>query len=116
MRPAGSLLCLFLVAGCAGGTDAALTARDATSKVAVKDGALSRLAQTQLRSVGQAAQAWAAAHGGDMTGFADDLRTSQPSVASTILNITDASVTVATGTGQCFTQALPAGPPVVTAC
>jgi len=116
MRATGSLLCLLLVTGCAGGTDAALTAQDAKSKLAVKDGALGRLAQTQLTIVAQAAQAWAAAHGGDMTGFADDLRTTQPSVVSTTLDLTDTSVTVATGAGQCLTAALPAGAPVSPPC
>jgi hypothetical protein len=116
MRITGPVLCLLLVSGCAGGTDAALTGKDASSKLAVKDGALARLAQTQLTVVKQAAQAWAAEHGGVMTGFADDLRTSQPSVASTMVELADTSVTVAVAGGQCLTLQLPAGSPVAAAC
>ncbi|HUR51603.1 MAG TPA: hypothetical protein VMZ11_05730 [Mycobacteriales bacterium] len=116
MRPTRALLCLALVSGCAAGTDGALTAEDAKSKLAVKDGALSRLAQTQLTVIRTAATAWAAEHGGVMTGFADDLRATQPSVASTAAELTDTSVTVAVGTGQCLVEQLPAGSPVPTAC
>jgi hypothetical protein len=116
MRATGPLLCLLLVSGCGMGTDAALTAQDATSKLALKDGALGRLGQTQLTLVSQAAQQWAAAHGGVMTGFADDLRTSQPSVVSTLVDLSDTTAAVATGAGQCLVVQLPAGLPVATAC
>jgi hypothetical protein len=116
MRHVSTLLGLLLVAGCSAGADGALTAEDAKSKLAVKDGALSRLAQTQLTVVRQAAQAWAASHGGDMTGFADDLRSAQPSVASTAADVTDTSVTFALGNNQCLLAQLPAGAPVTTAC
>jgi hypothetical protein len=116
MRTVGPLLALALVAGCSAGTDAALTAQDATSKLAAKNGALSRLADTQLTVIRQAAQTWAAAHGGDMTGFADDLRTTQPSVASTAADLSDTSVTLAVGNGQCLVTQLPAGSPDTTAC
>jgi hypothetical protein len=116
MRSAAALLCLVLASGCAGGTDAALTAEDAKSKLAVKDGALARLAQTQLTDVTQQAQAWAAAHGGQMEGFTDDLRTTQPSVASTAADLTDTSVTFALGNGHCLTAALPSGAQADVAC
>jgi hypothetical protein len=112
----GLPLGLLLVSGCAGGTDAALTAQDATSKLAVKNGALSRLADTQLTVIRQAAQVWSAAHGGDMTGFADDLRTTQPSVASAAADLEDTAVTMALGNGRCTVTQLPAGAPVTTAC
>ena len=116
MRATGPVLCLLLVSGCAGGADAALTAQDAKSKLAVKDGALTQLAQTELTVITQQAQTWAATHGGVMTGFAEDLQTSQPSVASTATTLTDTAVTVAVGNGQCLSAVLPAGPPTTVAC
>lgn len=119
MRAALRLVCPavgLLLAGCAGGTDAALTAQDATSKLAVKNRALSRLAGTQLTVIRTAAQAWAAAHGGDMTGFADDLRAMQPSAASAATALTDTSAAVAVGNGQCLVAQLPAGAPVTSSC
>jgi hypothetical protein len=111
-----ALLCLVLATGCAGGADAALTAEDAKSKLAVKDNALTRLAQTQLSVIAQQAQQWSATHGGSMAGFADDLRTSQPSAVATAVELTDTSVTVAAGPGQCLTAALPAGAAAPVAC
>lgn len=116
MRATGALICLLLTAGCAGGTDAALTAQDAKSKLAVKDGALARLAQTQLTVITQQAQVWSASHGGVMTGFADDLRMSQPTAASTAVLLTDTQVTLPVGNGQCLTAALPGGAPTSSAC
>ncbi len=116
MRRHAALLCLLLATGCAGGTEASLTAQDAQSALAAKNGALSRLAQTQLGLVSQAAQVWSSAHGGDMTGFADDLRTSQPSVAAAAVQLSDTSVTVMVGGGQCLTAQLPAGAPAPSAC
>jgi hypothetical protein len=116
MRSAAALLCLVLVSACAPGTGAALTAEDAKSKLAVKDGALGRLASAQLSVVTQQAQAWAAAHGGQMEGFSDDLRTTQPSVASTAADLTDTSVTFALGNGHCLTAALPSGAQADVAC
>lgn len=113
LRPA---LGLLLVTGCSAGTSAALTAQDAKSALAAKNGALSQLASTQLTVIRSAAQTWSAEHGGDMTGFADDLRTSQPSVVSTTASLTDTSVTMALGNGQCLVAQLPAGAPVNTAC
>jgi hypothetical protein len=112
----GAILAAGCLAGCSAGTDAALTAQDAKSKLAVKNGALARLADTQLTVVRSAAQTWAATHGGDMTGFADDLRTTQPSVASTAADLADTSVTFALGNNQCLVAQLPAGAPVTTAC
>jgi hypothetical protein len=116
MRVTGPVLCLLLVSGCAGGADAALTGQDAKSKLAVKDNALTRLAQTQLTVITQQAQTWAAEHGGSMAGFADDLRSTQPSVVSTTLELTDTSVTLAVGSGQCLSAVLPSGPPTSVAC
>jgi hypothetical protein len=116
VRAARPLLCLLLASGCGLGTSATLTAQDAQSALSAKDGALGRLSQTQLALVVQAAQQWSAAHGGAMTGFADDLRTSQPSVASTLVDLTDSSATIAVGGSQCVTAQLPAGTQVSVAC
>ena len=116
MRPLRAVLVLMLAAGCSGGTDAALTAQDATSALTVKNGALSQLAESRLTLIRQAAQSWAAAHAGDMTGFAEDFRTEQPSVASTAATLTDTSVTVTVSQGQCLLTQLPAGSPVPIAC
>jgi hypothetical protein len=116
MRPTVPLLCLVLASGCGLGTEATLTAQDAQSALSAKDGALGRLSQTQLTLVVQAAQQWSAAHGGVMAGFADDLRTSQPSVVSTLVGLTDASATVAVGGNQCVTAQLPAGTQTSAAC
>ncbi len=116
MRPVVPLLCLLLSSGCAAGTDAALTGQDAKSKLAVKDRALGQLAATQLAVVVQQAQAWSAAHGGSMAGFAEDLRTNQPSVAGPATVLTDTSVSIAEGTGSCLTAALPAGAAATTTC
>ena len=108
--------CAFLLSGCAGGTDAALTAQDATSKLAVKDRAVSQLATTELTVIVAQAQVWAAAHGGSMAGFAADLQDTQPSVASSAKVLTDVSASVALGDGRCLTAALPAGPPAAAPC
>ena len=116
MRSAGALICLLLASGCAGGTDAALTAQDAKSKLAVKDGALTRLAQTQLTVITTQAQIWSASHGGVMTGFADDLRMTQPSAASTAVSLSDTAVTLPVGNGQCLSAALPGGAATSIAC
>jgi hypothetical protein len=116
MRRLGLVVCVALAAGCSGGTDAALTAQDAKSKLAVKDNALARLAQTQLTVVSQQAQAWAASHGGDMTGFADELRMSQPSLVASVTTVTDTSASVVVGAGRCLTVTLPAGSPTQVAC
>ena len=110
------LLCAVLASGCGLSTDAALTAQDAQSALSAKDGALGRLSQTQLTLVVQAAQQWSAAHGGLMAGFADDLRSSQPSVASTLVDLTDGTATIAVGGNQCVTAQLPAGNQVAAAC
>ncbi|MDP9183297.1 MAG: hypothetical protein M3P04_11040, partial [Actinomycetota bacterium] len=69
-----------------------------------------------LTVITQQAQAWAAEHGGVMTGFADDLRTSQPSVAGTAVALSDTAVTLPMGNGQCLTAALPAGAAKPTPC
>ena len=116
MRVARPLLCVLLVSGCGMGTDAALTTNDAQSAMAAKNGALGRLSQTQLTLVVQAAQQWSAAHGGVMTGFADDLRSSQPSVVSTLVDLTDTTATIAVGGNQCATAQLPAGTQATGTC
>jgi hypothetical protein len=116
VRLTSPLLCALLVSGCGLGTDAALTAQDAQSALSAKDGALGRLTQTQLTLVVQAAQQWSAAHGGVLAGFADDLRSSQPSVASTLVDLTDGTATIAVGGKQCVTAQLPAGTQVAAAC
>lgn len=116
MRPVVTAVCALLLSGCAGGADAALTAQDAASNLAVKDRAVTRLATTELTIIAQQARAWAAANGGSMVGFAADLTASQPSVASAAAVLTDASVSVAIGGGRCLSATLPAGPPVTAAC
>ena len=115
-RVATAVICVLLLSGCAGGADAALTGQDAKSKLAVKDRAVTQLATTELTVITQQAQAWAAANGGSMVGFAADLRASQPSVASRTAALTDTSVSVAAGDGRCLTATLPTGPPVTAAC
>lgn len=116
MRPVAIFTCALLLTGCAGGTSAALSGQDAKSKLAVKDHALTSFATSELTVIVQAAQAWSAAHGGVMTGFAADLQQSQPSVASTALVLTDTSASVATGSGQCVTATLPQGATTAHAC
>jgi hypothetical protein len=116
VRAARPLLCVLLVSGCGLGTDAALTAQDATSALSAKNGALGRLSQTQLTLVVTAAAQWSASHGGAMAGFADDLRTTQPSVVSTLVDLTDTTATIAVGGNQCVTAQLPAGTQAATAC
>ena len=116
MRAAGPLLCLLLASGCGLGTDAALTSQDAQSALSAKGGALGRLSQSQLALVVQAAQVWSTGHAGDMTGFADDLRSSQPLVASTMVELTDTSATIAVGGNQCATAQLPAGTQATATC
>ena len=108
-------LCVVALAGCAVGTDAALTAQDAQSKLGVKDRALTQLATTELRAITTAAQSWLAANG-SMAGFAADLTATQPSVASTAKVLTDSSASVATGDGRCLTSPLPSGPTTLAAC
>lgn len=116
MRPVVTAVCVLLLSGCAGGTDAALTGQDAKSGLAVKDRAVTQLATTELTIITQQAQEWSAANGGSMVGFAANLQTTQPSVASTASVLTDTSVSVATGDGQCLTATLPAGRPTAAAC
>ena len=115
MRAVGPLLCLALLSGCAGGTDAALTAQDAKSKIAVKDSALTRLASGQLTAITQAANAWLAENG-SMAGFADDLRANQPTLAAAAVELTDASANVAVSPGHCLAAALPSGPQEPVTC
>lgn len=116
MRLVVATSCALLLSSCAGGTDAALTAQDAKSKLAVKDRAVSQLATTELAVIVQQAQSWAAGHAGSMAGFAVDLQDTQPSVASTAKVLTDLSVSVAVGDGRCLTANLPAGASVVVSC
>jgi hypothetical protein len=113
VRATAPLLCLLL-SGCAAA--GSLTAEDAKSSLAAKDNVLSRLSQSELTPVVQAAQQWSAGHGGDMTGFAVELRSTQPSVTSALLDLTDVSATVSAGVGQCLTAQLPSGAQAKAAC
>lgn len=116
MRVGPVVAAVFLVSGCSLGTDAALTGQDAKSAIGAKNSAFQRLASTELTTISQEAQAWAAAHGGSMAGFSDDLRTSQPSLAATAVVLTDAQVSLPLQNGQCLTVMLPAGAPTPTPC
>lgn len=115
MRRVALLSCVLLLPGCAAGTDGALTAQDAKSKLAVKDHAFTALATAELRPISDAAQQWVAANG-SMAGFAANLRETQPSVAVSAAVLTDAEASVSLGAGQCLTVMLPAGQPTSTAC
>jgi spore germination cell wall hydrolase CwlJ-like protein len=116
MRSVVTAACVLLLSGCAGGTDAALTGQDAKNKLGVKDRALSQLAATQVTAITQRAVEWSAANGGSMAGFAADLQATQPSVASSAKVLTDTSVAVSIGTGQCLIATLPTGRPTTAAC
>jgi hypothetical protein len=116
MRPVVTAVCVLLLSGCAGGTDAALTAQDAKHQLGVKDRALTQFATAELTAITQSAVQWAAANGGSMAGFAADLQNTQPSVASTAKVLTDTSASVSIGTGQCLVATLPSGRPTTAAC
>ncbi len=109
-------LLMFALSGCAAGADGVVAAKDAQSGLAVKDRAVAALARTQITAVEQQAQAYAAAHGGLMEGFAADLRASQPTVAASYVALDDTSLSIAVGPGQCLVATLPAGAPIGKAC
>lgn len=116
MRRVAGIVCVLVLSGCGAATDTAITAQDAKNNLAVKDRAVSQLATTQLTAIQRQAQQWAEAHAGAMTGFAADLKDTQPSIASAAAVLTDTSASVSTGAGQCLTAALPTGPATAGAC
>ena len=115
MRLVLAASCLVAVTGCAAGADGVIAAKDAENGLAVKDKAVASLARTQLITIEQQAQAWSATNG-SMTGFAADLQANQPAIAGSLAALTDGSISMSIGPGQCLTAALPSGAPTVTAC
>ena len=116
MRIALAAVVLLALSGCAAGADGVIAAKDAQNSLAVKDRAVASLARTQITAVEQQAQAYTAAHGGALDGFAADLQASQPTVAAGFVALTDTSISISVGPGQCLVADLPAGAPIAKAC
>ena len=115
MRIALAATALLALSGCAAGADGVIAAKDAQNSLAVKDQAVAALARTQITTIEAQAQAWNTTHG-SMTGFAADLQANNPAIAASLTALTDTTISLSVGTGQCLTATLPSGTPTVTAC
>lgn len=109
------LLAVPLLAGCAAGTDAALTAKDAQNNVGVAQGALTQLGAASATDVQALARGYLAEHS-SMVGFAANLRASQPAMVAGTSALSDTSVTMRVTANRCVTAALPTGPAVPAPC
>ena len=119
-RAAGRLVSLAVLViacstGCAAVAGGAVESQGLQSGLGVVSSVKQRLMGSQLTQVAERAQAYQA-QTGSMTGFATLLRAQDPTLAGSLVLLTDSEAEVSLGGGRCLAQPLPSGQQVQQAC